>query len=106
MRPIWAQYYEGTDGVIFVVDSFDQASIEEAATVLHSLLKVQELRQCKLLVYANKQDLPGAMGESMVRERLRLDSVVTQEWHLQSTVATTGQGVMEGFEWLCQVIPH
>ena len=42
-------------GLIFVVDSDDRERIEEARDELHSILNEEELKECKLLVFANKQ---------------------------------------------------
>ena len=42
-------------GLIYVVDSNDWERIEEAREELHSLLEEDDLKDCKLLVFANKQ---------------------------------------------------
>lgn len=62
IRPLWRHYYTGTQGLVFVVDSQDQDRIDEAKTELHKILNDREMKDCLLLVFANKQDLPG--GES------------------------------------------
>jgi ADP-ribosylation factor 6 len=49
----------GTQGLIFVVDSADRARIDEARTELHRIINDREMRDCVLLVLANKQDLEG-----------------------------------------------
>ena len=59
-----------------------------------------ELRDAMLLVYANKQDLPNAMGVSEIAEKLNLSNVKSRKWYIQSTTATTGDGLFEGLEWL------
>jgi hypothetical protein len=51
----------GTQGLVFVVDSSDHARIEEAKTELHRILNDLEMSDCLLLVFANKQDIPGGM---------------------------------------------
>jgi len=51
----------GTQGLVFVVDSSDHARIEEAKTELHRILNDLEMSDCLLLVFANKQDVPGGM---------------------------------------------
>lgn len=43
---------------MFVVDSQDRERIEEARTELHKILNDREMKECLLLVFANKQDLP------------------------------------------------
>lgn len=58
IRPLWRHYYTGTQGLVFVVDSQDRERIEEARTELHKILNDREMKECLLLVFANKQDLP------------------------------------------------
>ena len=38
IRPYWANYYEGTDGLVYVVDSSDDARLEESTEELEQLL--------------------------------------------------------------------
>jgi ADP-ribosylation factor protein 6 len=59
IRPLWRHYYTGTQGLVFVVDSQDRERIEEAKQELHRILSDREMKECLLLVFANKQDLPG-----------------------------------------------
>jgi ADP-ribosylation factor protein 6 len=44
---------------VFVVDSQDRERIDEAKQELHRILSDREMKDCLLLVFANKQDLPG-----------------------------------------------
>lgn len=59
IRPLWRHYYTGTQGLVFVVDSQDRERIDEAKQELHRILTDREMKECLLLVFANKQDLPG-----------------------------------------------
>ncbi|ETV98791.1 hypothetical protein H310_08301 [Aphanomyces invadans] len=61
LRPLWKYYYQNTDAVIFVVDANDTHRVHLASDELHRMFGEDELRDSKLLVYANKQDLPNAM---------------------------------------------
>lgn len=61
IRPLWRHYYTGTQGLVFVVDSQDRERIDEARQELHRILSDREMKECLLLVFANKQDLPGGM---------------------------------------------
>ena len=51
----------GTQGLIFVIDSSDTKRIEEARQELHRIINDREMKDSLLLVFANKQDLPGGM---------------------------------------------
>ena len=64
IRPLWRHYYTGTQGLVFVVDSQDRERIDEAKQELHRILSDREMKDCLLLVFANKQDLPGGVYHS------------------------------------------
>jgi len=100
IRPVWRYSYSNINGLIFVVDSNDRDRIHEATDELQKILKEDELKDVVLLVFANKQDLPGAMSVSEMTEKLGLHSVGARKWYIQSTCATSGDGLDEGLEWL------
>ncbi|XP_052195117.1 ADP-ribosylation factor 1-like [Diospyros lotus] len=100
IRPLWRHYFQNTQGLIFVVDSNDKERILEARDELHRMLNEAELRDATLLVFANKQDLPNAMSVSEITDKLGLHSLRQRRWYIQSTCATSGQGLYEGLDWL------
>jgi hypothetical protein len=51
--------FAGTQGLIFVIDSSDKARIDEARQELHRIINDREMKESLLLVFANKQDIPG-----------------------------------------------
>ncbi|PWA47773.1 ADP-ribosylation factor 1 [Artemisia annua] len=106
IRPLWKHYYRNTHALIFVVDSHNKRRIYQARNELHRLLHEDELRDATILVFANKQDLPNAMHVSEVVDKLKLHSISQHRWHIQSTSATTGQGLYEGLTWLTSNIPN
>lgn len=100
LRPARRHYYQNTQGVIFVVDSNDRDRVGEARDELHRMLNEDELREAVLLVFANKQDLPNAMNAAEITDKLGLHSLRQRNWYIQSTCATTGDGLYEGLDWL------
>ena len=54
IRPYWKNYYENTDGMVFVVDSADEERVKECIEELDLLLGEEALKDVPLLVYANK----------------------------------------------------
>merc|ERR1712087_566259 len=75
IRPLWRYYYQGTQGLIFVVDSNDRDRVEDARQELSKILDEEEMRDAALLVFANKQDLPNAMPAAEVTEKLGLHNM-------------------------------
>jgi len=100
IRPLWRHYFQNTQGLIFVVDSNDRDRINEAAEELQKMLREDELRDAHLLVFANKQDLPSAMSVSEMTDKLGLQNLGGRKWYIQSTCATSGDGLYEGLDWL------
>ncbi|KAI6177742.1 ADP-ribosylation factor 1-like protein [Aphelenchoides bicaudatus] len=100
IRPLWRYYFQNTQGLIFVVDSNDRERVGEAREELMRMLAEDELRDAVLLVFANKQDLPNAMNASEVTDKLGLHSLRNRNWYIQSTCATSGDGLYEGLDWL------
>ena len=104
IRPLWRHYFQNTQGVIFVVDSNDRDRAGEAREELFRMLNEDELRDAVLLIFANKQDLPGAMNAAEVTEKLNLNSLRNRNWYIQATCATSGDGLYEGAEWLSNTL--
>lgn len=100
IRRLWRYYFQGTDGLIYVVDSSDRDRIHDAKEELDKMLQEQEMENAVLLVLANKQDLPNAMTAAEVMEKLELQKLQHRKWFIQSTVAPTGDGLYEGLDWL------
>lgn len=100
IRPLWRHYYTGTQGLIFVVDCADSDRIEEACQELHRIVNDREMKDAIILVFANKQDLKGALTPEDIPAKLDLNSITDRNWYVQPCVATTGDGLQEGLSWL------
>lgn len=100
IRRLWRHYLSGTDALLWVVDSADDERMELAREELHKLLAMDELRDAKLLVYANKQDLPHAKTTAEVADKMALHSLRTRDWFVQGAQATRGDGLYEGLDWV------
>ena len=102
IRRLWRHYFENTDALIFVVDANDRERVDEACEELHALVKNPQLSSASILVFANKMDLPHSMSASEVAEKLHLSGLPNRNWYIQSSSATTGQGLHEGLDWLAE----
>ncbi|XP_043569819.1 ADP-ribosylation factor 4-like [Chiloscyllium plagiosum] len=101
IRPLWRHYYQNTQGLIFVVDSNDQERVQESLEQLNKMIAEDELSNAVLLIFANKQDLPNAMSTEDLRAKLE-PLATSRTLHIQPTCATSGLGLYEGLDWLCQ----
>eukprot|EP00727_Mastigamoeba_balamuthi_P012885 m51a1_g8219 putative adp-ribosylation factor-like protein 5b-like (183) ;mRNA; f:97959-98917 len=100
LRDSWSTYYTNTHAVIFVVDSSDRERLNTVREELHKILSHDLLKQAVVLVYANKQDLRGAMSAADLTQAFALHALKDREWHVQSCCALTGEGLNEGLEWI------
>lgn len=105
IRPYWRCYYANTAAVIFVVDSTDIERLQTASEELSAMLNEEELKDAALLVFANKQDQPGAKGAGEISEALRLGELRDRNWSIMACSAVDGSGVNEGMDWLVVITP-
>ncbi|KUF83559.1 ADP-ribosylation factor protein 2 [Phytophthora nicotianae] len=118
IRSYWRNYFEQvhaltrcssvkimlkiTDGLVWVVDSADRRRLEDCKRELTSLLTQEKLAGATLLIFANKQDLPGALSSAEIADALGLRSAQfsTRHWSIISCSAVTGDGLVDGIDWL------
>ncbi|XP_065738710.1 ADP-ribosylation factor-like protein 2 isoform X2 [Phocoena phocoena] len=73
LRSYWRNYFESTDGLIWVVDSADRQRMQDCQRELQNLL---------------------------VEEALELDSIRSHHWCIQGCSAVTGENLLPGIDWL------
>jgi len=72
IRSYWRNYFEQTDGLVWVVDSSDIRRLDDCHAELHNLLKEERLAGASLLVFANKQDIQGALKPAEIAKVIKL----------------------------------
>lgn len=106
IRAYWRNYFEQTDGVLWVVDSADIRRLEQCKQELLQLLQQERLAGASLLIFANKQDVAGALTSAQIAETLELNSEQynNRHWSIHSCSAVTGEGLKDGIDWVVQDI--
>ncbi|KAJ2779615.1 ADP-ribosylation factor-like protein 2 [Coemansia javaensis] len=104
IRPYWRNYFEQTDGIIWVVDSADRQRMGDCARELAALLKEDKLAGASLLVFGNKQDIAGALSSDEVAAALGLDALTTHHWAIRPCSAVTGENLLDGLQWIVRDI--
>jgi len=104
IRVLWKHYYANTDCLIYVVDSCDCERMEDVSEELKKMLADPELENACLLVYANKQDMPGALSPNEITEKLELKQLKNRKWLVQGSSAVIGSGLLEGLDWAAKVL--
>ncbi|KAL7676080.1 hypothetical protein ACOME3_002336 [Neoechinorhynchus agilis] len=102
IRQYWDTYFERTHVVIFVVDCASPDRILECRRVLGNLLAEPRLNNALFLIFGNKHDIPGAMNEDEIREKLDIigDLINTHRIIYKECSGITGYGVEDGINEL------
>jgi len=103
IRPYWSNYFEASDALIYVIDSSDQRRLEESGGELRELLAEEKLANVPVLIFANKQDLGGALQAEQISEYLAGllgDTLSSRVWNLQACSAVDGTGLEDGMQWI------
>jgi len=103
IRAYWRNYFERTDGIIWVVDSADRVRLELCRQELFSLLDQEKLAGASLIIFANKQDMEGALSSQEIASVLELHTnkvYQRRHWSIQPCSAVDGTGLAEGVEWV------
>eukprot|EP00955_Chlamydomonas_euryale_P040163 351612-Chlamydomonas_euryale.AAC.11 len=100
LRPLWRHYFNNTDGLIFVVDCQDRERISKSAAEFQAIIQDPLMLRSAILVFANKQDMKGALSPAELVEAFGMQQLKGRKWHVQAAVATQGQGLYEGLDWL------
>eukprot|EP00831_Metopus_contortus_P004682 TRINITY_DN1173_c0_g1_i1.p2 TRINITY_DN1173_c0_g1~~TRINITY_DN1173_c0_g1_i1.p2 ORF type:complete len:202 (+),score=34.02 TRINITY_DN1173_c0_g1_i1:39-644(+) len=103
-RELWKHYYEGANGIIFVLDSADKERVSEAKEEFQRMLGEQSLDTTRILIFANKQDLPNAMTVKEIKGTLGLTMEFDKKVRVQEACARKYEGLYEGFSWLINEI--
>lgn len=102
-RPLYNQFYENAEGVIFVVDSNDRSRIDYSRDELQKIMYNEKLSLLPLLVYANKQDIKTAMSAGEIADKLGIRSD-EKSCRVQGSCNINGYGIFEGLEWIEKAI--
>ena len=101
-RSVWDVYYLNTDAVVYVIDSQDEEYFEESKAQFHKLIHNQTLKNAIILIFANKQDLPGAKDVNKLVQDYEFFKIKEHIWHIQPCSALKGEGLITGIKWLSE----
>ncbi|MBN1329752.1 MAG: GTP-binding protein [Candidatus Heimdallarchaeota archaeon] len=100
-RPIWSDYNEQSDGMIFVVDISDRERIGESKVIFHDIINSQINQNIPVLILLNKCDLPDKIHlMDFIREFALNDPNLEIKWAVFETSAKTGEGILDSMGWI------
>ena len=105
-RSLWETYYKDAQVIIWVIDSTDHFRMCEVKDELDTTLSHPDIKDSdiSILLFANKMDLPDALTPNECMEQLELEKIRHRDWHISACNAFTGDGVVEGIDWLSRSI--
>ncbi|MHA1211287.1 MAG: ADP-ribosylation factor family protein [Candidatus Heimdallarchaeota archaeon] len=103
-RPIWSDYNEESDGLIFVVDASDKERIEESSEIFHDILDHQINQNIPVMILLNKCDIHDRIELVQFIRSFGLSNPNLEiKWSIFETSAKSGLGVVDSFSWLVDV---
>ena len=102
-RPFWKNYFERTDGIIWVIDGSDAERFPEHIAEFTQLLHESFLLMSSILVLVNKSDLYGPENFRRICELLEFGEMPAH-MRVFACSAMDGSGVQEAMEWFMQDI--
>lgn len=106
LRPNWKEYLEDTDALIFVIDSTDEARLEDATSELVNVLNNDFMAGVPFLVLANKQDVHSALSLEDLLAKLKVEDYKDRAWEIKGCSASTGEGVPEALSAVGKLLKH
>ena len=104
IRKLYKHYYPNTDGIILIIDSNDKESFDEAIECFQDILEEDELKNCPILIMANKQDMNETLSSDEITLFLRNEKYNDRKWHIIKTSGISGQGLEESMQWMASAI--
>ncbi|CAF0758183.1 unnamed protein product [Brachionus calyciflorus] len=99
-RALIRHYFPHTEIFIYVIDSNDHERMAESGNELLRMLNENDLKDCMILVIANKQDLKNALSVEEVKKRIEFDKITQTSKNIFGISAITGDGLNVAFDWI------
>uniref|UniRef100_A0A4W5KTB2 ADP-ribosylation factor-like 8A n=1 Tax=Hucho hucho TaxID=62062 RepID=A0A4W5KTB2_9TELE len=101
-RSMWERYCRGVSAIVYMVDAADPEKIEASKNELHNLLDKPQLQGIPVLVLGNKRDIPGALDEKELIERMNLSAIQDREICCYSISCKEKDNIDITLQWLIQ----
>jgi len=109
-------YCDNLDALITVIDSTDVNRMYKEDHRYDVYVEIERIiehnekiggKKFPILIFANKQDLTGALDIRTIRDKIKIESLcASHTWCIQPCCAKTGDGLNEGLNWLDQQLTN
>lgn len=103
-RPKRRHFFEGTQAIVFVVDSTLPMQLKVAKGDLWEILQENELKMCPVLVIANKQDRKDSLPIEHVSYEMGLRQIHNRVWSVIAISALETEGIDKAMRELCRIL--
>ena len=93
MRELFKVFYPNTDGIILVIDSNDKERFDDAIECFQNILEEKELKNCPILIMANKQDMSEILSLDEITLFLKNEKYNDRKWCIIKTSGINGNGL-------------
>ncbi|KAJ3117368.1 ADP-ribosylation factor protein 3 [Phlyctochytrium bullatum] len=99
---IWSKYYSECHGVVFVIDSTDQARIQDVKAAFEMVITSKQIEGIPIIMLANKADLSGALSVTAIKDLFGEISLKlgARDSKVMAISALRGIGVRDAVDWL------
>lgn len=101
-RSMWERYCRGVNAILYMVDAADLDKMEASRNELHALLEKPPLMGIPVLVLGNKRDIPGALEETALIERMNLLNIKDREICCYSISCKEKDNIDITLQWLIE----
>lgn len=99
-RSMWERYCRGVNAIVYMVDAADVDKLEASRNELHALIEKPQLIGIPILVLGNKRDLPNALDERELIDRMNLCSIQDREICCYSISCREKDNIDITLQWL------
>ncbi|KAL6465620.1 hypothetical protein MHYP_G00257530 [Metynnis hypsauchen] len=106
IKKYWSRYYQGSQGVVFVLDStVSDEEMEACRSELHLALQHPQLCTLPFLILANHQDSPTARAVPEIKMYFELEPLARgKRWILEGSTINNMEAVRESFSQLIRLL--
>ncbi|XP_071069506.1 ADP-ribosylation factor-like protein 8B [Dasypus novemcinctus] len=101
-RSMWERYCRAVNALVYMIDAADREKIEASRNELHNLLDKPQLQGIPVLVLGNKRDLPNALDEKQLIEKMNLSAIQDREICCYSVSCKEKDNIDITLQWLIQ----
>ncbi|KAK7602554.1 hypothetical protein V9T40_008143 [Parthenolecanium corni] len=99
-RSMWERYCRGVNAIVYMVDAADLDKLDASRNELHNLIEKPQLTGIPVLVLGNKRDLPEALEEKNLIDRMNLNAIQDREICCYSISCKEKENIDITLQWL------